>query len=135
MLPEKEPGCPFCNPALQDIAARNDLAYARADRFPVSRGHMLVIPFRHVASFFDATPEERTALLDLVLRVKTLVDGDYRPDGYNIGVNVGRYAGQAVMHLHFHVIPRYRGDAKGHRGGMRWVIPRGPPPVEKNWFG
>jgi diadenosine tetraphosphate (Ap4A) HIT family hydrolase len=135
VLPETEPGCPFCSPAEKDITLRNDLAYARADRFPVSRGHMLVIPFRHVPSFFDATPEERSALLDLVLSVKALVDGYHHPDGYNLGVNVGRYAGQAVMHLHLHVIPRYRGDAKGHRGGMRWVIPRGPPPAGKNWFG
>jgi diadenosine tetraphosphate (Ap4A) HIT family hydrolase len=134
-MPETEPGCPFCNPPEKAIVFRNDLAYAMMDRYPVSRGHMLVIPFRHVPSFFDATPEERLALLDLVLKVKALVDEGHHPDGYNIGVNVGRFAGQAVMHVHVHVIPRYRGDAKGHHGGMRWVIPRGPPPVGKNWFG
>ena len=134
-IPETEPGCPFCSPAENDILLRNDLAYVRADRFPVSRGHMLVIPFRHYQSFFDATKEERSAILDLVLEARGRIDGLHHPDGYNIGVNVGRYAGQAVMHLHLHVIPRYRGDAKGHHGGMRWVIPRGPPPREKNWFG
>lgn len=134
-IPDTEQGCPFCNPAEKDILVRNDLAYARMDRFPVSRGHVLAIPFRHYQSFFDSTPEERSALLDLIVMLRGHTDELYRPDGYNIGVNVGRYAGQAVMHLHFHVIPRYRGDAKGHHGGMRWVIPRGPPPIEKNWFG
>jgi len=134
-IPETEHGCPFCNPAEKDILTRNDLAYARADRFPVSRGHVLVIPFRHYQSFFDSTKEERSALLDLIIEMRVRIDELHHPEGYNIGVNVGRYAGQAVMHLHFHVIPRYKGDAKGHHGGMRWVIPRGPPPAEKNWFG
>ena len=134
-IPETEPGCPFCNPADREIVLRNDLAYARTDRFPVSRGHMLVIPFRHVTSFFDTTPEERSALMDLILEVRRYIDERHQPHGYNVGVNVGRYAGQAVMHVHFHVIPRYKGDAKGHRGGLRWVIPRGPPPAERDWFG
>ena len=134
-MPETEPGCPFCNPPGTEIILRNDLAYARMDRFPVSRGHMLAIPFRHVVSFFDATPGERSALLDLVLEARRRIDADHHPDGYNIGVNVGRSAGQSVMHLHLHIIPRYRGDAKGRRGGMRWVIPRGPPPAGRNWFG
>jgi len=129
------PGCPFCNPAAEEIILRNELAYARTDRFPVSSGHLLVIPFRHYQSFFDSTPAERSALMDLVVRAKGYIEERHHPDGYNIGVNIGRYAGQAVMHVHLHVIPRYRGDAKGRRGGVRWVIPRGPPPTEKNWFG
>jgi len=106
-----------------------------ADRFPVTRGHLLAIPFRHVPSFFDATREERSALLDLIVEAKARIDTRHHPDGYNIGVNVGRPAGQAVMHLHFHIIPRYKGDGKGRAGGMRWVIPRLPPPEEKDWFG
>jgi diadenosine tetraphosphate (Ap4A) HIT family hydrolase len=134
-MPETEPGCPFCDPPEKEILLKNALAYARMDRFPVSRGHMLAIPFRHVVSFFDTAPEERSALLDLVLEARGFLDERYHPDGYNIGVNVGRYAGQAVMHVHFHVIPRYKPDAKGHHGGLRWVIPRRQPPVEKNWFG
>ena len=132
-----EPGCPFCNPSHRDILLRNDLAYVRADRFPVARGHLLAIPFRHVPSFFDTTPEERLALLDLTLQAKMYIDERHHPEGYNIGVNVGKAAGQSVMHLHFHIIPRYKGDAKGRTGGMRWVIPRIPPPEgkeEKNWF-
>jgi diadenosine tetraphosphate (Ap4A) HIT family hydrolase len=134
-MPETEAGCPFCNPPGKEIVLRNALAYARMDRFPVTRGHVLAIPFRHYQSFFESTPDERLALLELVLEARGLLDGRFHPDGYNIGVNVGRYAGQAVMHVHFHIIPRYKGDAKGHHGGLRWVIPRGPPPAEKNWFG
>jgi diadenosine tetraphosphate (Ap4A) HIT family hydrolase len=124
-LSETEPGCPFCNPLPGEIVLRNELAYVRRDRFPVAKGHVLAIPFRHVPSFFDTTPEERSALLDLIVQVKVLIDEEHHPDGYNIGVNVGSSAGQAVMHVHFHVIPRYRRDTKGHHGGIRWVIPRG----------
>jgi len=134
-LPETEPVCPFCNPSHRDILLQNDLAYVRTDRFPITRGHLLAIPFRHVSSFFDATPEERSALLDLVVGARTWTDERHHPDGYNIGVNVGRTAGQAVMHLHFHIIPRYKGEVKGKTGGMRWVIPRIPPPEGKDWFG
>jgi diadenosine tetraphosphate (Ap4A) HIT family hydrolase len=134
-LSDTVPGCPFCNPSHRDILLQNDLTYVMADRFPVTRGHLLAIPFRHVPSFFDATPEERSALLDLVLEAKAYTDGRHHPDGYNIGVNVGRAAGQAVMHLHFHIIPRYKGEVKGKTGGMRWVIPRTPPPEGKIWFG
>ncbi|HVN66288.1 MAG TPA: HIT family protein [Methanomicrobiales archaeon] len=134
-MPETDPWCPFCNPSHRDILLQNDLAYVRTDRFPVARGHLLAIPFRHVPSFFETTPEERSSLLDLIIKAKTYTDERHHPDGYNIGVNVGRYAGQSVMHLHFHIIPRYRGDAKGKIGGMRWVIPRIPPRGEKNWFG
>ena len=134
-MPETEPGCPFCNPSHRDILLQNEYAYVRTDRFPVARGHLLAIPFRHVSSFFDATPEERSALLDLIVGAKTWTDGRHHPDGYNIGVNVGRAAGQAVMHLHFHIIPRYKGEVHGKTGGIRWVIPRIPPPEpEKGWF-
>ncbi|HTY51908.1 MAG TPA: HIT family protein [Methanomicrobiales archaeon] len=133
--PETEPGCPFCNPPEMEVVARNKLAYARMDRFPIARGHMLVIPFRHYQSFFESTADERSAITELIILAKGHIEERHHPDGYNIGTNVGRYAGQAIMHLHFHVIPRYRGDSKGHHGGMRWVIPRGPPPPEKSWFG
>ncbi len=103
--------------------ASNPLAFALADGFPVSPGHTLVIPRRGVATWFDATREEQHALMDLVAEVKALLDAQHRPDGYNIGVNVGAAAGQTVMHLHIHVIPRYNGDAPDPRGGVRHVIP------------
>lgn len=103
--------CPFCNPAPGDIVAKNNLCYARYDIHPVSPGHLLVIPFRHVGSYFDTTDEERMAIARLIDDCRGLTDRDRRPDGYNIGVNVGEAAGQNVMHVHIHFIPRYRGDA------------------------
>jgi diadenosine tetraphosphate (Ap4A) HIT family hydrolase len=115
--------CPFCAPDAQDIAARNDLAYARFDAFPVNPGHMLIIPFRHTASYFDLSFEERAAILDLVDRCREIVEETYAPDGYNIGVNIGEPAGQSVPHVHIHFIPRFRGDVAAARGGIRSVIP------------
>ena len=101
----------------------NDLCYARYDRYPVSPGHLLLIPFRHVAGLFDATDMEQAALLALVREAKDFLDDRFHPDGYNVGVNVGKIAGQTVMHLHVHVIPRYAGDMEDPRGGVRGVIP------------
>lgn len=119
--------CPFCNPAPGDIVAANDLCYARYDIHPVSPGHLLVIPFRHVESYFDTTDEERMALARLTDDCRAITDRERHPDGYNIGVNVGEAAGQNIMHVHIHFIPRYRGDAPGeHEGGVRGVIPHRP---------
>ncbi|MCP1662131.1 diadenosine tetraphosphate (Ap4A) HIT family hydrolase [Methanocalculus sp. AMF5] len=117
------PNCPFCDPAPSSIILANDLAYARFDLYPVSPGHLLLIPFRHVASFFDVTEDEQAALHSLVHDARRLLDEQYAPDGYNIGVNVGAAAGQSVMHLHLHVIPRYVGDMEEPKGGVREVIP------------
>jgi len=115
--------CPFCNPPDEDVVARNDLCYARWDHYPVSRGHLLVIPFRHTPDFFSMTPEERVALLDLVASCRGLISREFSPAGYNIGFNVGTVAGQTVMHCHCHVIPRYVGDVPDPRGGVRGVVP------------
>ena len=115
--------CPFCSPASEEIVLRNFLCYARYDRYPVGKGHLLVIPFRHVADFFELTEDERKAAFDLVWQAKAKLDSDLHSDGYNVGVNVGRAAGQTVMHAHIHLIPRYRGDVPDPRGGVRFVIP------------
>ncbi|MCP1715511.1 diadenosine tetraphosphate (Ap4A) HIT family hydrolase [Methanocalculus alkaliphilus] len=115
--------CPFCDPVPSDIVLANDLAYARYDLYPVSPGHLLLIPFRHVVSFFDATGDEQAALHSLIHAARRLLDERYAPDGYNIGVNIGAAAGQSVMHLHVHVIPRYVGDMEEPKGGVRGVIP------------
>jgi len=115
--------CPFCNPSKDEIVLANDLCYARYDRYPVSPGHLLLIPFRHVATLFDATDDEQAALLALVREAKDFLDEHFHPEGYNIGVNVRAAAGQTVMHLHVHVIPRYAGDVKDPRGGVRGVVP------------
>lgn len=114
---------PFLNIPQGSWIASNALAFAIHDRYPVSPGHALVIPRRVIATWFDATPEERTAIFALVDEVKQQLDETMRPDGYNIGINAGEAAGQTVMHLHVHVIPRYRGDVDDPRGGVRHVIP------------
>jgi diadenosine tetraphosphate (Ap4A) HIT family hydrolase len=115
--------CPFCSPASEDILICNPLCYARYDRYPVSNGHIVIIPFRHVANFLTLTYEERVAAFELVWRASQKLDSEVRPDGYNVGVNVGRAAGQTVMHAHLHLIPRYLGDVPDPRGGVRFVIP------------
>ncbi len=105
------------------IAAENDLAFAIFDGFPVNPGHVLAIPKRHVANYFDLTTDEALAIQDLLQRMKAEVDTKFHPDGYNVGVNVGADAGQSVFHVHVHLIPRYKGDVKNPRGGVRGVIP------------
>ncbi len=114
--------CPFCEPG--EIIVENDLALAIFDRYPVSHGHILVIPKRHLADIFEATPDELRALSALTRRVREFVEEEYAPDGYNIGINSGRAAGQSIMHLHIHFIPRYSGDRRDPKGGVRGVIPK-----------
>jgi diadenosine tetraphosphate (Ap4A) HIT family hydrolase len=114
--------CPFCNPDPFQIVLKNMLCYAIRDIAPVTRGHLLIIPFRHVDNYFLTTPQERQSILALVDKAKLFVDAEYSPEGYNIGVNVGGVAGQSIPHTHFHFIPRYRGDTTEIGGGIRRVI-------------
>jgi diadenosine tetraphosphate (Ap4A) HIT family hydrolase len=114
---------PFLDRPLSDHVASNPLAFAIRDGFPVSPGHTLVIPRRLVATWFETTAEEKVAIFDLVDVVKEQLDRELRPDGYNVGLNAGEAAGQTVMHLHVHVIPRFWGDVEDPRGGVRWVVP------------
>lgn len=115
--------CPFCPPPSDRVVASNDLAVAIRDGYPVSPGHTLVIPKRHVASLVEVTKDEAAALWSLIAEARAQLDAELKPDGYNVGVNDGRAAGQTVMHLHVHLIPRYEGDRTDPRGGVRWVIP------------
>ncbi len=103
--------------------AGNELAFAIRDGFPVSPGHALVVPHRDVSEWWDATPDEQQAMLELIERVKRRLDAELAPDGYNVGFNAGSAAGQTVPHLHVHVIPRFAGDMADPRGGVRHVIP------------
>ncbi len=116
---------PFLLIPPSDWIASNAHAFAIWDRYPVSPGHVLVITRRQVTTWFDASEAEQAALIELVNKVKRYLDTslDPRPDGYNIGFNAGEAAGQTVMHLHVHVIPRYAGDVDDPRGGVRWVLP------------
>jgi len=99
------------------------LVYGLWDGFPVSAGHALLVPLRHIATWFDATDAERTELLGAIEAARSAIERMHRPHGYNIGMNLGEAAGQTVFHLHVHVIPRYRGDVQEPRGGIRAVIP------------
>ncbi|HPM62184.1 MAG TPA: HIT family protein [Methanoregulaceae archaeon] len=114
--------CPFCRVDLEEVIIDNDLVFARFDRFPVSRGHLLIIPKRHFADYFEASQQEKMALMEVIDQAKRFLHNRFCPDGYNIGVNIGEAAGQTVMHLHVHVISRYTGDVPDPRGGIRGVI-------------
>ena len=121
--------CPFCGEP--EIIIENELAFAHYDTYPVSEGHCLLIPRRHFAEYFDATAREKTAIWELLDEVKPIIDQRFRPDGYNVGVNIGRAAGQSIPHLHIHVIPRYAGDVENPQGGVRGVIPHRQKYVRK----
>ena len=116
-------GCQFCHLDPSKQLFSNDSAIAIADGFPLSRGHSLIIPRRHFPSLFEATEKEMESLWELLAKTRAYLTTQYHPDGFNIGINDGIAAGQTVMHLHIHLIPRYSGDAEDPRGGIRWVIP------------
>ena len=115
--------CPFCSPPADRVFLETDSVIALWDGYPISPGHALVVPRRHVAGWFEASRDEQIAIVDALESVKAAIEEAYAPDGYNIGLNSGRAAGQTVFHLHVHVIPRYNDDVEDPRGGVRWVIP------------
>ena len=115
--------CLFCTDP-QGLSQQNELAYSARDTYAVSPGHTVVIPKRHVAEFFELTPEEVAACMELINEAKKLIDEEFNPDGYNIGVNIGSAAGQSIFHVHIHIIPRYKGDVENPQGGVRHVIPK-----------
>ena len=115
--------CPFCDLPEQRVLHANGLGMVIRDAYPVSPGHTLIIPRRHVRSFFELSADARRGLLTLLDEAKTQLDAEFHPAGYNIGINDGAAAGQTVGHLHIHLIPRYPGDRADPRGGVRWVIP------------
>jgi len=112
--------CELCAPS--DVLVENSLAYVRYDNNSLSRGHVLVIPRRHVASFFDMTKNEQDAILSLLTQARRVIQKEHAPDGYNIGVNIGKAGGQSRMHVHVHLIPRYEGDVPNPQGGIRCVL-------------
>ena len=116
--------CIFCNFKSSEIFLTDDQCVARWDSYPVGKGHALIIPRRHFADYFDASAEERIALWNMVNKARAVIIDEHNPDGFNVGINVGTYAGQSVMHLHIHLIPRYAGDMENPKGGVRGVIPK-----------
>lgn len=115
--------CPFCSFSNFRVITSNATAVAMFDSFPISPGHALVIPKRHIASLFEATEMELTDVFDLIAKTRTQLLRDLNPGGFNIGLNEGVLAGQTIMHLHIHLIPRYLGDKPDPRGGLRWIFP------------
>lgn len=112
-------GCLFCGFEKDKYVFENKYAFAVMDGFPVNEGHMLVIPKRHFASYFDVNNEELLAINKLIHKCKGYLDEKYKPDGYNIGINIGEDAGQSIFHVHVHIIPRYKGDVEYVKGGIR----------------
>jgi diadenosine tetraphosphate (Ap4A) HIT family hydrolase len=115
--------CPFCHLPPQRIVRKAERCIAFADAYPISPGHTLVIPERHVGSFFETSAEEKAALFSLLEWCRNDLSARYAPAGFNIGINDGKAAGQTVMHLHIHLIPRFAGDKPDPRGGVRWIFP------------
>ena len=115
--------CPFCSLPESRIVHSDRVGVVVRDAYPISPGHTLVIPRRHVRSFFELADEERGSLFALVTAAKVHIDAEFQPSAYNIGINDGAEAGQTVPHLHIHLIPRYAGDRSDPRGGVRWIIP------------
>lgn len=116
--------CPFCNlNSKVEIMSESATAIAFLDGYPVSKGHTLIIPKRHVADYFDLTMHEQRALWLLVNRCKKILTEKFNPDGFNVGININEAAGQSIFHVHIHLIPRYKGDVKEPKGGVRGVIP------------
>ena len=116
-------GCPFCSVPGARTWLQNEHVLAFRDGYPVSEGHTLVIPKKHLASIFDSDAVVHRALWEMVAKVRMLLGEELGVSAFNVGVNDGVAAGQTVMHGHVHVIPRTPGDVADPRGGVRWVVP------------
>ena len=123
--------CPFCLIASGDsgteLIAESSNSVAFFDSYPISEGHTLLIPKKHEVNFFNLSEDERADIWGLVNTVQKILNDMLNPDGFNIGANVLEAAGQTIMHAHVHIIPRFSGDIKDPRGGVRWVIPEKAP--------
>jgi len=120
----REPGCVFCEGVTDRVVDQNRLAFTVRDAYPVTESHTLVIPFRHVVSYFDLTRSETIAVDQLAQQTRLDIQAeDPAVTGFNLGINDGADAGQTIGHVHLHVIPRRPGDAADPTGGVRGVIP------------
>ncbi len=115
--------CPFCHLPADSVVAESRHAIAIRDRYPVNNGHTLVIPKAHAETFFDQSAKVQADIWRLVTRVRNELQSEFRPDGFNVGLNEGTAAGQTVQHAHVHIIPRSHGDVADPKGGIRWVLP------------
>lgn len=115
--------CPFCEILDDEIYISNDYAIARFDKFPVNPGHLLIIPKIHISNYFDLEKTYKSACWDLIDLAKILLEKNFNPDGFNIGININEVSGQTIWHAHIHLIPRYKNDVDNPQGGVRGVIP------------
>ena len=117
--------CIFCKIRKEELLFENQLACSSIDSYPVSEFHSLILPKRHVESYFELTSEEIQACNELILKTKEkILIQDSSVKGFNIGSNAGKVAGQSIMHCHIHLIPRREGDVEDPQGGVRSVIPK-----------
>jgi len=117
--------CIFCNPRNNLVLlTESATAYAMLDGYPVSKGHALIVPKRHIANYFELPFKEQSACWFMANKVQEILRKEFQPDGFNVGMNINRDAGQKMMHANIHIIPRYQGDTVGAKGGMRYVIPK-----------
>ena len=114
--------CIFCNLRDERIIYECNHTIAFIDTYPASPGHTLVVPKRHIPTYFDASEDEILAIGKAVQICKEFLDNEFIPDAYNIGINNGEAAGQSIKHLHVHIIPRYKGDVEDPKGGVRWIL-------------
>ena len=116
--------CPFCNPdSERELLLESATAYGMFDKFPVSNGHTLIIPKKHCSNYFELSFKEQSACWFMLNKAKEILTKEFKPDGFNIGININDSAGQTVPHVHIHIIPRYKDDVEEPRGGVRGVIP------------
>lgn len=115
--------CDFCNREGRKIIAENDDFYSFFDHYPVNPGHALVVPKEHYKEIEDIPFEKVHNMIEVIRKTRRYIYIFYDPDGFNVGMNLGYAAGQTINHLHFHIIPRYKGDVPDPRGGIRGVIP------------
>ena len=115
--------CPFCSKNGSEYYAHNEHFFAVFDQFPVSEGHLLIIPYRHIPAITGLTEDEARSLIPFIKLCRAQLQSQFNPDGFNTGINEGQAAGQTIPHLHIHLIPRYQGDVPEPEGGVRGVIP------------
>ena len=115
--------CIFCNIEKEKIILESEYSIAFYDNYPVNLGHTLIIPKRHVSNHFELSKNEKNDIWEHVDKLKIIIDKKHSPNGYNIGINIGKSSGQTIFHSHIHLIPRYNGDVSNPKGGVRGVIP------------
>jgi len=113
----------FIGEEIRDLIVETAKVFSFYDKFPVSKGHSLIVPKRLVSNYFNLTLKEQTACWIVANKVKAILQEKYNPDGFNVGLNINPEAGQTISHSHIHIIPRYNGDVENPRGGIRGVIP------------